>query len=611
MPAPPGAAFAQFETVPAPMAGINAVTGFMEMSPTEALYALNVIFTQGGPTTRPGYVEWTTNSTGLGGVRTLIPVRGAGTAGVQDRLFACTQNGIWDASSATAAPTLVVGFSSPIGNAGYCEYDFSVNAAGDVILLVCDEVNGYYTFDCGTSVWTKISQAFSGTASSSGTALTIATSASGVISIGAELYTIAGGVLTDTGFHIVSGGGSAWVISGSPALAANTSIVIMSGSQVLGVDPATLVQPRVFGAFVWFVQGGSGTAYYGLAGGGFLGQFTPFGWGNKFPHGGNLKCLNQFTYGSAFGTYTYLVGIGDAGDVLAYQGINPSNAATWTIAGQWYIGDVPAGRRFVTNYGGDLTILCSYGIIKLSSLFSNQNIEDPNTHLDKNIAPPMAQDFTLLSALFGFQFAPWPSQNSLLILEPIQQNGSPLGFKQWCYNLATSAWSIFNGLNMQCAAFWHGNLYFGDSGGRVLQASGNVDNQMLDGTPGVAINCGLLGSFQKGKIQGNKFIDLIQAFFTTTSPVSFKTFAQFDFDLTALGLGSVSYVGVPTIGGWDSGLWDGAVWAGGGGNPDPQFSIQGNDGMGKWFTLGVLWATKGQTTLTGYEISVRPTKGFF
>ena len=81
----PGAGFAQFETLPAPMEGINAVTGFMEMRPTEALYALNVIFSQGGPTVRPGYIEWAINNTGTGGVRTLIPVRGAGTAGAQDR----------------------------------------------------------------------------------------------------------------------------------------------------------------------------------------------------------------------------------------------------------------------------------------------------------------------------------------------------------------------------------------------------------------------------------------------------------------------------------------------------------------------------------------------
>lgn len=603
----PESAFAQFETIPAPMMGINAVTGLMEMQPTQALYALNMDFTQNGPTVRNGYQEWVINATGTGGVRSTIPVRGSGTAGAQDHLFVCTLTGIWDATSSTSVPTQVVTFGTQTGNAGYCEYDFSVNANGDVTLLVCDEVNGYYTFDCSTTTWTQITQAFSGTGTATGTtALTINSTLSGTITVNAEVYTIANNILTDTGLHIVSGAGSAWVLSGNLTIA-GASIVIMSSSQIFGANPAGFVQPRVFGAFVWFVQAGSGIACYGQPGGGFLGQVTTFGWGNKFPHGGNLKCLNIFTFGSAYGTYTYLVGIGDAGDVLAFQGINPSNAATWTLSGQWYIGDVPAGRRFVTNYGGDLTILCAYGIIKISSLFSNQDVDDPNTHLDKNIAPALAADFTLLSSLFGFQLVPWPAKNSMLVLEPIVTG---LVYKQWAYNLATNAWTQYNTLNMQCAAFWHGNLYFGDSGGRVLQASGNVDNQMINGTPGIAINFGLLGAFQKGKIPGNKFVDLIEPFFTVSSPVSYQVFAQFDFDLTTLALGSVSYQSVPTSGGWDSGLWDSAIWSGGT-FPAQQFATQGGQGIGKWFAIGLLGATKGITTLAGYECSIRPTKSFF
>jgi hypothetical protein len=599
--------FAQFETIPAPMAGIDAVTGFMEMQPTSALYALNMICSTGGPTVRPGFQEWVINATGAGGVRTTIPVRGGGTAGAQDRLFVCTQSGIWDATASSSVPTQVVTFGTQTGNAGYCEYDFSVNAGGDVILMVCDEVNGYYTFDTATTTWTQVTQAFQGTGTGVATALTINSTLSGVIQIGAEIYTYVGTVLTDTGAHIVSGSGVNWVMSGSPALS-GAPIVIMSGTQVWGVNPGSFVSVRVFGAFIWFVQGGSGTAWYNSIGAGIYGEMTPFGFGNKFPHGGNLKNLWIFTYGSAFGTYTYLIGIGDAGDVLAYQGINPNNAATWTLSGQWYIGDVPAGRRFATNYGGDLTILCAYGIIKLSTLFSQQNINDPSTHLDKKIAPALAADFAALSSQFGFQLVPWPAQNSLLVLEPIEAG---IVYKQWCYNFATNAWTIFNTLNMQCAAFWHGNLYFGDSGGRVLQASGNVDNQMLNGNPGIAINFGLLGAFQKGKFDGNKFIDLITAYFTTSSPVSYTTFCQFDFDLTALTLGAVPYIGNPSTGGWDSGLWDAAIWSGSANELSQFGTIGATPGPGKWFTIGLLGATKGQTVLVGYEISFRPCKGFF
>jgi hypothetical protein len=533
--------FAEFASVPAPVGGIDAVTSIMEMNPTDALYAYNVDFTQQGPKVRNGSQQWATAVSGTGGVRTVISVRGAGTAGAQDFLFACTASGIYDCSASTSSPTLVVTFGITSGNAGYCEYDFATNAAGDVLLMVCDEANGYYTFDCSTSTWVKVT----------------------------------------------AGAG---------------------GTQVSGVDPATFVSVRVFGAFIHFVQGGTGLSWLSSTPGAPYGAMSSLGWGNKFAHGGNLNNLYVFTYGSALGTYTYLIGIGDAGDVLAYQGINPFAAATWTLAGEWFVGDLPAGRRSCTNYGGDLAILSAYGIIQISSLFLQKDIEDPTAYLDKKIAPALAADFNLLSALRGFAFVAWPAKNSLIVTEPLVAGVTK---KQWVYNLATNAWSVYNGLDFQCGAFWHGNLYVGTSAGTLIKMIGTQDGVLLNGTGGVAINFGLLGAFQQGKHTGvNKIIDLVRAYFLTDVPLSFQTFVRYDFDVSDLALGSVSFISTPASGGWDAGVWDMAIWAGGG-TPTPQIAAQGAVGVGKWAAIGILGATKGDTTLLGYDVSMRPTAGFF
>lgn len=533
--------FAEFESLPAPMAGIDAVTGLMEMKPTECIYAYNVIMTQNGPTVRDGYEEWCTNLAGTGGVRTIIPVRGAGTAGAQDFLFACTADGIYDCTASSAAPTLVVTFGITSGNAGYCEWDTANNIAGDVVLLVCDEENGYYTFDTSTSTWVKVTM----------------------------------------------GGG---------------------GTQISGVDPTSFVSVRVFGAYVWFVQKGTGNAWYGPVGGGIYGAFVQFAFGNKFPHGGNLNNLYIFTYGSYLGTYTYLVGIGDAGDILAYTGISPASATTWTLAGQWYVGDLPAGRRSASNYGGDLNILSAYGILQLSALFFQKDIEDPSIYLDRKIAPALASDFTLYGANRGFAFIAWPSRNSLIITEPILAGVSK---KQWCYNLATNAWSVLQALDWQHAGFWHAAMYAGTSDGRVIKMAGTVDNQKLDGSGAIAINFGLMGAFAPSKPQAtNRIVDLIRAYFITTDPqISYQAFARFDFDLTDLTLGSVPYTPNPGGSGWDSGLWDAAIW-GGSNAPMAQVSMYGASGMGQWRAIGLIGATMGATTLIGYGISSRPTAGF-
>jgi hypothetical protein len=361
MPAPQGkgSQIAQFIPLPAPSKGMNAIANLSQMDPAEAIYCINMLPTQAGVAVRPGYSDWVEGFTDTGGIRTIITVRGSGASGTYDKIFACTIKGIYDVTSIGAPntpPSLAVTFGNQSGNAGYCEYDSTTNNGGNSTLLVCDEVNGYYTYDFPTSTWTKVT-------------------------LGA------------------------------------------GAGQVSNVDPATFVSVRVFNNFVWFVQAGSGNAWY-LPINQIYGAATSFGFSNKTPHGGNLNNLYIFTYGSYFGMYLYLVFVGDSGDVLAYSGTNPASSTTWTLSGQWYVGDMPAGRRNASNYGGDLLILSNFGGVMLSSLFYQKSLDDPNTFLTKKINPALAQDIANYGSIRGWQIVPWPAINSILIILPVVQGAS-------------------------------------------------------------------------------------------------------------------------------------------------------------------------------------------
>ena len=603
---PPVPQIASFETLPAPSKGLDAITNLMAMDPMSAIYMLNMIPTTGGPTVRPGWQEWCTNLAGSGGVRTIISSRGAGTGG-QDFLFAATLDGIYDISASSTAPTLVLAWPNQTGNAGYVEWDHSTNLLGNVVLIVCDQQNGYFTYDTATSTWTHVTQGFTGQGSTAGTTLTISLATSGTIVVGGEVYTASGGVYTDTGFHVVSGSGP-YTLSGSPALAAGTNIVIVNNTnQIVGVNPAVLSFPRVFNNRVWFIQEATGMSWY-LNVGGVYGFATSFSWGNKFPHGGNLSSLQIFTYGSYYGTFIYLVGVGFSGDILAYSGTDPSQAATWTLSGQWYVGDLPAGKRSVTNFGGDLLVLCAQGILPVSSLFFQKDIDDPSLYLSQKIAPAITSDMQQYSTFQGWSFISWPGLGCLVITEPILPGVTP---KQFVYNFQTKSWTIFNGLNWQHGAFWHNSMFVGTSDGRVLLMAGNVDGALLDGTPGVAITWGCLGSFQQGKNPGvTKFVDLIRAYLTASIPPVYQIFAQWDFDLTQLTLGSVPYTTAPAVGSaWDSGVWDLAMWSAGS-QAMQSIGIQGAEGSGEFVAIGIIGASEGSCTLVGYGVSARITKGF-
>src|SRR3972149_536094 len=99
-----------------------------------------------------------------------------------------------------------------------------------------------------------------------------------------------------------------------------------------------------------------------------IGAATNFDFGPLLIHGGDLKAMASWTMDGGDGVDDKLVLVGSEGDLLIYEGTDPTTAATFRIVGRWFIGPPPSGRRFLSRYGGDLAMITQYGIIYLSKL---------------------------------------------------------------------------------------------------------------------------------------------------------------------------------------------------------------------------------------------------
>lgn len=149
--------------VPAPIGGIDVSRGLAYGNVENCLYSYNLVAAEYGLRVRNGYREWQIglDNGSLIGVHTILPFGGDDADLTNDRLFAVTNEGIWDVTAEHGTPSLVLDFSAP-GNggdisadAGYGVYANYTTQAGDRILFYADQRNGLFRYTESTDTWAR------------------------------------------------------------------------------------------------------------------------------------------------------------------------------------------------------------------------------------------------------------------------------------------------------------------------------------------------------------------------------------------------------------------------------------------------------------------------
>jgi len=150
------------KTRAAPIGGLNARDSIANMGETDAVRLINWIPDTYGVRCRRGFKEWAINFPADAAVTSILPYFSATAAyplgdfltapvTVPGKLFAATDAGIYDITTSTNAPALVMALSN-VFNSGWFSHAMFSNAAG-AWLLACSEVDGYFTYDGAT--WLK------------------------------------------------------------------------------------------------------------------------------------------------------------------------------------------------------------------------------------------------------------------------------------------------------------------------------------------------------------------------------------------------------------------------------------------------------------------------
>ena len=343
--------------------------------------------------------------------------------------------------------------------------------------------------------------------------------------------------------------------------------------QIKGVDPSSFDFVIAFKGRLWFIQKNTMTAWY-LPLDSVGGEAKPFFIGGIFRRGGHLSILARWSSDTGEGLDDRLIFITSAGEIASYAGSDPGNADDFTLDSIFFVAP-PLSRRSVTEYGGDLLMLCRRGLIPLSALITGKANEILFSEaLTKRISRTLIQ-------MTGLAVPPFPAEVNLYndaawtIINIY--DGTPISATSYArllstgrnmpvqlvMNFLTGAWGKFD-YPVRTIRPIDRLLFMGTDDGRVLAVTPDsyFDNVPLSGGNGVPIEASATSAYTYfDNPTVNKHAKMIRVSFQTEVKPSFVLRVLPDFRLDPF---LASPAPNPATGNarWDVSRWDLANWAG-------------------------------------------------
>ncbi len=233
-----------------------------------------------------------------------------------------------------------------------------------------------------------------------------------------------------------------------------------------GVNQTTFSQVNVHNGRVWFVQKGTTQPVYLNDVNSVDGPGTVFDVGQFLTKGGSIVAIGTWTVDTRQTVNEYLAFISSRGQVLVYQGTDPTTIDTWQLVGRYDLGR-PVSERCFCRISGDLLIITVDGIVGMSEMLSTDRAAANRVSLTSTIMNAMSVATSTYAQNFGWQMIEYAKDTLYIVNIPIRENQEA---QQYVMNTITGAWCRFLGID---ANAWEvdfvDNIYFGGNDGTLYQ----------------------------------------------------------------------------------------------------------------------------------------------
>ena len=526
-----------------PIGGWNARDSLAEMNPLDAVELVNWFPTPSDLTLRKGYSRHSTGITGQ--VDSLMNYAGVSS----QKLFAAAGTTIYEATTSPATAVLTV-------TNDRFQHVMMSTAGGD-FLVACNGQDPTLLYN-GTA-WLKIANTTTAqtisTITRGGTGNLTATLTTAVAHglITGNQVTISGATESNyNGTYIITVTGTTtftYVMATAPS--ANATVVgTYNILGITGVDSSTFIHVNLFKNRLWFTQKDTMKVWY-LPVDSVGGAAEAIDFGGIARNGGYLQAMGTWTLDAGQGADDYAVFVTNMGEVMVYNGTDPTTAETWALKGVWQLGQTFARRCFF-KWSGDLLLLTQDGLVPLASALQSSRL-DPRVNLTDKIYWAISQAATAYSTQFGWQINYFAAENMLILNIPTDS-----GWEQYVMHGITKAWAKFTGINASCFEVHNDRMYFGGSG-----FVGKYYDTYADNNTNIIATVQQAYSYFESRGQLKRYTMIRPIFLTSGGIPTIAAGVNIDFD-TQNVTGSVTFNPATVVAGtWDSSVWDDANWGGG------------------------------------------------
>jgi hypothetical protein len=335
---------------------------------------------------------------------------------------------------------------------------------------------------------------------------------------------------------------------------------------ITGVTTSTIDNIILFQNRIWMVQKNTLVAWY-LGTSSVAGAASTWDLTGIARRGGYIVDVGVWTIDAGYGVNDNLVFITSNGEVIVYQGTDPSSASTFALIGVWQLGS-PIGHRCMIKYGGDILILNYDGLLPLAEALQSSRL-DPRVALTNKIQGAITnalQSYSTGPTSLYWQIFYYPLQNAIILNVPISASGQ----QQYVMNTITKSWCNFTNWQANVFELYQDQAYFGANGMVFTAWDGTYADS---GVSTLALGLQAFNYFgERGTIK--YFTRMRPNISTNGQPIIYANMNT-DFNIVC-DYNPISYY-PQTSGEWGSALWGSGMWGSGLIN---QANWQGVNGIG-------------------------------